>query len=105
MTYVTYDEPEEALRDVHEKFVTFIRAWDELVQFASNQRGGRFGASVDAYQPFVRDQGMGDDPFDWMQAAAEEFDLEIKWGRSDDDPDKFELRDIVTIDIDEGEDA
>jgi len=90
---VTYiEDPSEALRDVHEKFIEFVQAWDDLVSMTRHH--GRFAASVDAYKPFVRDQGMGDDPFDWMQSAATELDLVLKWGGDDDFPDKFELKSV-----------
>jgi hypothetical protein len=94
-----YDDPEGALRSVHEKFVEFVHAWDELV--GMTPRSGRFNASVEAYQPFVRDQGMGDDPFDWMQSAAEELGLEIKWDRVGDYTDKYELVEIVPLEEEE----
>lgn len=97
-----YEDPEEALRDVHSKFEEFRQAWEGLVDLADRQGpGGLFSRQVEAYKPFVRDQGMGDDPYDWFKAAAEAFDLVIAWGGPEDYPDNSEIGSITPLSMED----
>lgn len=72
-------DPEDLIRETVEAHNAFLILWDELTE-AARQASPIVGSRIDAYQPFTRDQGMGDGPMGWFDEAASAFDLTVREG-------------------------
>lgn len=63
-------EAEVALEKAMRLYDKFLDKWGEVVRFLRDEKRYEY-ERIMAYQPFVRDQGMGMTPEDWFKEVGE----------------------------------